>query len=824
MAVEIDTLALQLEARINDFQKQMAKATGIAYSNADKIQKRFDGLNLGAKLKTPQGGLGGNLGGIGAGLGSAISVSQIQKYADAWQNAGNKLQAMGTPTELVSGELNRVADIAERSRNSFEAVSGLYTKLTLASGALGLSQNEVARLTETVSKSLVLSGASAGEASSSILQLGQALASGRLQGDEFRSLMENAPDLMKRLAASLEVTQGALKEMATDGKLTADVIVKALSGMAVDVDAAFGKTQATIAQSFTQLENAAIRYVGNSALIKSATIGVVQVLDFLKNNMDTVAGVAFGMAAAMLAAFAPFALAAAAALPLTAVLTGVAVAATMISSSLQPVGGELATIADYAYVAFDFMQAAGGDAAAVFNAVLQPAIDAVRGAMSGLGGGIESAGQIIKDVLNTIIGAFVFAYDTISASWNGLPAAIGDVAVQAFNSVLATIQNALNAVVSAINAVSSAAAGVTGINVGMVGEVNLGKLTTEYAGAGKATAESFNKAFNTDYLGNAGSVVKKAANTIRDKANDIAADREIEQIRLDEAAAKNAEQKRKAALAAAGGGGGGKGGGGAGKISDYDKTIEQLQKERRETEAAANSVGLLNAQKRANLEISRLGLDANSAEPQKIRELTIAIDENQQKIKQYESVKQAVSQLQDAFADAFTEVIVSGKKASDVFKDLANMLAKDSIKSLLTGKGMFAGLFGGSGQQQGGGGIFGSLLGGIFGAVTGGATGSAIPLPMPRPFAVGANYVPDDMIAQIHKGEMIIPAYDAEKIRNGTSSGGGSSNVMQVTINAPGADAAQLASVRAELQNLQKTFGQRVAMANRQTNVRNVRP
>lgn len=822
MAVEIDTLALQLEARVNDFQKQMAKATGIAYSNADKIQKRFDGLNLGAKLKTPQGGLGGNLGGIGAGLGSAISVSQIQQYADAWQNAGNKLQAMGTPAELVKNQLNSISDIADKSRNSFEAVSGLYTKLTLASGALGLSQNEVARLTETVSKSLVLSGASAGEASSSILQLGQALASGKLQGDEFRSLMENAPDLMKRLAASLGVTQGALKEMATDGELTADVIVKALSGMAVDVDAAFGKTQATIAQSFTQLENAAIRYVGNSALIKSATIGVVQVLDFLKNNMDTVAGVAFGMAAAMLAAFAPFALAAAAALPLTAVLTGVAVAATMISSGLQPIGGELATIADYAHVAFDFMQAAGGDAAAVFNAVLQPAIDAVRGAMSGLGGGIESAYEVIKSVLNTVIGAFVFAYDTISASWNGLPKAIGDVAVQAFNSVLKTIQDALNSVVKAINAVTSAAAGVTGINVGTIGEIDLGQVTNSYAGAGKAAADSFNNAFKPDYVGNAGGALKKAANTIRDKANDIAADREIEQIRLDEAAAKRAAQKGKAAPTAASGGGAG--GGGAGKASDYDKAIEGLQKERRETEAAANSVGLLNAQKRANLEISRLGLDANSAEAQKIRELTVAIDANQQQIKQYESVKQAVSQLQDAFADAFTEVIVSGKKASDVFKDLANMLAKDSIKSLLTGKGMFAGLFGGGGQQQGGGGIFGSLLGGLFGVATGGATGAAIPLPTPRPLAVGANYVPDDMIAQIHKGEMIIPAYDAEKIRNGTSSGGGSSNVMQVTINAPGADAAQLASVRAELQNLQKTFGQRVAMANRQTNVRNVRP
>jgi tape measure domain-containing protein len=82
-------------------------------------------------------------------------------------------------------------------------------------------------LTESISQALRLSGASATEAQSSLLQFGQALASGVLRGEEFNSVVENSPRLAQALADGLNVPIGRLRKLAEEGRLTADVVVNA---------------------------------------------------------------------------------------------------------------------------------------------------------------------------------------------------------------------------------------------------------------------------------------------------------------------------------------------------------------------------------------------------------------------------------------------------------------------------------------------------------------------------------------------------------------------------------------------------------------------
>ncbi|WP_082102595.1 tape measure protein [Sphingomonas sp. Ag1] len=154
--------------------------------------------------------------------------------------------------------------IARTTRSELTSTAVLYGKLATTSKTLNASQAQVATATETVTKALKVSGASAGETASTVLQLGQALASGRLNGDEFRSLAENAPRLMKLIADSMGVPVGALKKMASEGQLTSDKLVRAFTDKKYlkELDEEFKLMPKTFADAGTAIENLATATFG----------------------------------------------------------------------------------------------------------------------------------------------------------------------------------------------------------------------------------------------------------------------------------------------------------------------------------------------------------------------------------------------------------------------------------------------------------------------------------------------------------------------------------------------------------------------------------
>ena len=117
--------------------------------------------------------------------------------------------------------------VAERTRSSFQDTSDIVSKMGINVGKSFKDAEQLLRFTETVSKSLTIGGASGTEKQSSLLQLTQALASGTLQGDELRSLMENAPVYTQLLSDELGVTRGELKKLGSEGKLTTDAVIEA---------------------------------------------------------------------------------------------------------------------------------------------------------------------------------------------------------------------------------------------------------------------------------------------------------------------------------------------------------------------------------------------------------------------------------------------------------------------------------------------------------------------------------------------------------------------------------------------------------------------
>lgn len=145
--------------------------------------------------------------------------------------------------------------MAQKDRQSLNSMGDLYYKVARGAQRFGVSQEDSLRVTDVVSKALTVGGASAQEASATILQLGQALSSGVLQGDELHSLDENASLLMNHIADHFGVTMGQLKQMGSQGQLTSEAVIEAILASGSAIDDEFGKMPMTIGQAETKIKS-----------------------------------------------------------------------------------------------------------------------------------------------------------------------------------------------------------------------------------------------------------------------------------------------------------------------------------------------------------------------------------------------------------------------------------------------------------------------------------------------------------------------------------------------------------------------------------------
>lgn len=151
---------------------------------------------------------------------------------------------------------------AQSARASYTDTMATVAKLGLVAGKAFNNNDELIKFSELVNKNFVVGGASASEQSSAMYQLTQALGSGRLQGDEYRSIIENAPLLAKSIEdymRNVQGVQGTMKEWAAEGLLTADVIKAAVFRSADEVEARFEQMPMTWSQVWTKIKNQATK-------------------------------------------------------------------------------------------------------------------------------------------------------------------------------------------------------------------------------------------------------------------------------------------------------------------------------------------------------------------------------------------------------------------------------------------------------------------------------------------------------------------------------------------------------------------------------------
>lgn len=208
---------------------------------------------------------------VAASLTAYLSVSAVTSYAEAWTVLNNKLVNSIKAGETLAVVNQRVFDIAQESRSSLDGIATLYSRLERAMRSAGLSGQELGQITTTISKAMTVSGATAAESEGALVQLSQALASGVLRGQEFNSMSEQAPALMKGLADSLGVSIGKLRSMAAEGKLTTDVLLKAFREMGPTIEREFANTTQTMSQSLQIASNNITKFFGENTTVKTFT-------------------------------------------------------------------------------------------------------------------------------------------------------------------------------------------------------------------------------------------------------------------------------------------------------------------------------------------------------------------------------------------------------------------------------------------------------------------------------------------------------------------------------------------------------------------------
>lgn len=199
--------------------------------------------------------IGSGIKGFISGAAIAMVGMQFVKLADQITLTDARLKLATKDSKEFETAQKEIYRIAQSNNVGLAETTTLYTKMAPAVRELGGGAKQTAAVVDAFATSLRISGASSAEASAATLQFAQAMGSGKLSGDEFRSMAENSPRFMKALADSMGVPSGALKTMAADGKLTADVVGNALIQSLDTLKSEAGSIPDTVGGSFERLKN-----------------------------------------------------------------------------------------------------------------------------------------------------------------------------------------------------------------------------------------------------------------------------------------------------------------------------------------------------------------------------------------------------------------------------------------------------------------------------------------------------------------------------------------------------------------------------------------
>lgn len=282
------TLTVDLLLKSGSFERDSGKAARVVKRDMETIQASMSDASRRGADEVSAGFR--RVAFEAVGMTSALAaVKAVIGKADEWTNLNNRLRLVTKDQAAFVAAQQDVVQIAKATRQPLGATAELYQRIAMNQDALGLSGAGLARVVETIRKTMVISGSSAAAAEGALIQLGQAFASGALRGEELNSVLEGAPALAQEIAKGLNVPMGKLRELGQAGKLSADQVINALQRQASAVDDAFGKMDATVGQSLTLLNTNLSEMIGRADDATGASQALAAGIGLLGSNLQTVA-------------------------------------------------------------------------------------------------------------------------------------------------------------------------------------------------------------------------------------------------------------------------------------------------------------------------------------------------------------------------------------------------------------------------------------------------------------------------------------------------------------------------------------------------------
>lgn len=474
------------------------------------------------KASAAAGGLG-KIGSVLAGFASLSFAKSMLDTADAMQSINAQVrQVVSSESEYLAIQ-RQLLDVANNTRASLESTANLYVSTSRALKDYGYTQQEILTFTEATNNAMTIGGVQAQQQAAALMQLSQALGSGVLQGDEFKSIAEAAPILLDTIAEYMGKSRAEIKKLGSEGQLTADVIFKAISGASEKFGEQAAKMPMTMGQALTVFSNNWQSMVSKLLNDSGAMSGIAAVIKLIADNLNLVVPIVAGFAVAVAAAVAPT-------LALNVALLAnpfgiVAVAIGAVIGLIAQFGDEIDVFGDGWSNLSDVIQAVWQ----VITETIGEAVDTVKSWFGELTawvdesvGGWSAVFERVMGLISSTIGAYINVYiNTFATGWmlikeaaNNMPQFFANLGKAIGNVFISAIEWMVNKAVGMINSMidfANKAASMVGVSgIEKLNNVSMGRMND--GGLGGRIADSMTK----DRAGAMANAIKERAANIHE--------------------------------------------------------------------------------------------------------------------------------------------------------------------------------------------------------------------------------------------------------------------------------------------------------------------
>lgn len=304
MAQAVGKVGIELEARVGKLESDLKKVGQVVEREAHKWGKAMKQGLTSVEAETKRAAdaaeahakrISNSFKAAFAGFTVGASLKMLARTADEYANIAARIKLAAGANADFGRSFGQVFKVAQSTYQSLDATTRLVQKISQGLQTTGLGYQEsfqkAIQLTEVFNKALVVSGAGTIQAQSAMLQFSQAIAKGRLDGDEFRSVMENNSAFMLLLAKSLGVSTGALYKLREEGKLTTDVLMQVTQNSEY-LQKLYEQFPPTIARASQQFSNAFVKFIGETDQAAGASRTLAEAISWVARSLDEIANVA----------------------------------------------------------------------------------------------------------------------------------------------------------------------------------------------------------------------------------------------------------------------------------------------------------------------------------------------------------------------------------------------------------------------------------------------------------------------------------------------------------------------------------------------------